>query len=107
MSLQHPHPSRRDAMRLAAGGAGLLGMGTQALAGIRPEQVLHHAPRARRVVWLFQSGGPSQLELLDHKPLLAERQGEDLPPSVRKGQRLTTMSANQATSIYGCFLTAG
>jgi len=97
MSLHRLHPSRRDALRLAAGGAGILGMGTLAAAGIRPEQVLHHAPRARRVVWLFQSGGPSQLELLDHKPLLAERQGEDLPPSVRKGQRLTTMSANQAT----------
>ena len=73
-----PHdPTRRDALRAA--GAGFLGLGLPA--SLRPEQVLHHAPRARRVVWLFQSGGPSQLELFDHKPLLLERQGEDLPPA--------------------------
>jgi len=46
---------------------------------------------------LFQSGGPSQLDLFDHKPLLQERNGEELPESVRRGQRLTGMSGNQAT----------
>ena len=55
----------------------------------------HHAPRARRVIYLFQSGGPSQLDLFDHKPALLERRGEDLPPSVRMGQRLTGMTAYQ------------
>jgi hypothetical protein len=57
---------------------------------------LHHAPRARRVVWMFQSGGPSQLDLFDPKPELVRRNGEDLPASVRMGQRLTAMSGNQA-----------
>ena len=57
----------------------------------------HHTPRCRRVVHLFQSGGPSQLDLFDHKPLLQERNGEELPDSVRRGQRLTGMSGNQAT----------
>lgn len=53
--------------------------------------------KAKRVIYLFQSGGPSQLELFDYKPLLWERHGEELPDSVRKGQRLTGMTANQST----------
>ena len=56
----------------------------------------HFAPRARRVIYLFQSGGPSQLDLFDYKPVLNERNGEQLPDSVRQGQRLTGMSAHQA-----------
>lgn len=59
--------------------------------------ISHFAPKAKRVIYLFQSGGPSQLDLFDHKPLLNERNGEDLPASVRMGQRLTAMSGNQAT----------
>ncbi len=55
----------------------------------------HFAPRAKRVIYLFQSGGPSQLELFDHKPLLRERNGEELPDSIRGGQRLTGMTAHQ------------
>ena len=58
---------------------------------------LHHLARAKRVIYLFQSGGPSQLETFDHKPLLQERNGEQLPDSVRKGQRLTGMSGNQSS----------
>ncbi|MFP6581577.1 MAG: DUF1501 domain-containing protein [Candidatus Hydrogenedentota bacterium] len=57
----------------------------------------HFAPKAKRVIYLFQSGGPSQLDLFDYKPLLNERNGEELPDSVRQGQRLTGMSANQAS----------
>ncbi len=57
----------------------------------------HHPPRAQRVIYLFQSGGPSQLETFDYKPLLNEMQGQPLPDSVRQGQRLTGMSGNQAT----------
>jgi len=57
---------------------------------------LHHAPKAKRVIYLFQAGGPSQLETWDYKPLLNERQGEPLPESVRQGQRLTGMSSNQS-----------
>src|ERR1051325_1827633 len=55
----------------------------------------HFAPKAKRVICLFQSGGPSQIELFDHKPRLTEVQGKDLPESVRMGQRLTSMSATQ------------
>ncbi|MCG8651588.1 MAG: DUF1501 domain-containing protein [Pirellulales bacterium] len=57
----------------------------------------HHVPKAKRVIYLFQSGGPSQLETWDYKPLLNKKQGEPLPDSVRKGQRLTGMSGNQAS----------
>ena len=57
----------------------------------------HHAPRARRVIYLFQSGGPSQMELFDYKPRLKDFAGTDLPESVRRGQRLTTMSASQSS----------
>ncbi len=57
----------------------------------------HHAPKAKRVIYLFMAGGPSQLETLDYKPLLNERNGQELPASVRMGQRLTGMSGNQAT----------
>ena len=51
----------------------------------------HLAPKAKRVIYLFQSGGPSQLDLYDWKPTLVERTGEQLPESVRGGQRLTGM----------------
>lgn len=55
----------------------------------------HFPPKAKRIIYLFQSGGPSQLDLYDYKPLLNEMQGEDLPESVRAGQRLTGMSGFQ------------
>lgn len=57
----------------------------------------HHAPKAKRVIYLFMSGGPSQLDLFDHKPKLNELNGQDLPDSVRKGQRVTGMTGHQAT----------
>ncbi len=55
----------------------------------------HHSAKVKRVIYLFQSGGPSQLELFDYKPLLNERRGEDLPESIRNGQRLTGMTSGQ------------
>jgi hypothetical protein len=55
----------------------------------------HFEPKAKRVIYLFQSGGPSQIEMFDYKPRLTEFQGTDLPESVRMGQRLTAMSATQ------------
>ena len=55
----------------------------------------HFVPKVRRVIYLFQSGGPSQLDLFDYKPLLKEMNGEQLPASVRQGQRLTGMTAHQ------------
>jgi hypothetical protein len=57
----------------------------------------HFAPKAKRVIYLFQSGGPSQIELFDHKPRLLDFQGQDLPESIRNGQRLTGMSASQSS----------
>ncbi len=56
---------------------------------------LHHPAQAKRVIYLFQSGGPSQLELFDYKPLLDKRRGTNLPSSIRNGQRLTGMSSGQ------------
>lgn len=57
----------------------------------------HFAPRAKRVIYLFMSGGPSQMETFDYKPMLNQLNGQQLPDSVRQGQRLTGMSANQAS----------
>lgn len=56
----------------------------------------HFAPKAKRVIYLFQGGGPSQFETFDYKPVLAGRANTDLPDSIRMGQRLTAMSATQA-----------
>jgi len=57
----------------------------------------HFPPKAKRIIYLFQSGGPSQIELFDYKPRLVKFQGTELPDSVRNGQRLTGMSASQST----------
>jgi|SRR6056297_46806 len=58
---------------------------------------LHHASKAKRVIYLFQSGGPSQLELFDYKPTLIKRRGQELPDSIRQGQRLTGMTSGQSS----------
>jgi hypothetical protein len=60
------------------------------------EGLPHHKPRAKRVIYLFQHGGPSQLDLFDYKPALTKLRGTDLPASIRMGQRLTGMTAYQA-----------
>jgi hypothetical protein len=57
----------------------------------------HLAPRAKRIIFLFQSGAPSQMDLFDYKPELNSSHGKELPAAVRKGQRLTGMSAHQAS----------
>jgi hypothetical protein len=57
----------------------------------------HFAPKAKRVIFLHQSGGPSQMDLFDHKPMLEKFHGADLPGSIRMGQRITGMTAGQAT----------
>lgn len=56
----------------------------------------HFAAKAKRVIYLFQSGAPSQLDLYDYKPELDERFDKDLPDSIRQGQRLTTMTSGQS-----------
>jgi hypothetical protein len=84
-----------------------LGLGALALGALLPRQsaaaslgVLgapHFQPKAKRVIYLFQSGGPAQQDLFDYKPLLNEKNGQQLPDHVRAGQRLTGMSVNQAS----------
>ena len=87
------------------------GIGAAALATLYNEDLLaqvpnavggvpgvpHFAPKAKRIIYLFQSGAPSQHELWDYKPKLAELRGTDLPPSVRGDQRLTAMTAAQSS----------
>ena len=103
------HYSRRDFLTKTS-----LGLGAAALGGILnplgafgkgsytdpdPTKGIlgkpHFSPKVKRVIYLFQSGGPSQLESFDYKPALRERNGEELPESIRKGQRLTGMTAGQ------------
>lgn len=57
----------------------------------------HFPPKAKRVILLHQSGGPSQMDLFDYKPQMKKYQGVDLPNSVRNGQRITGMTSGQAT----------
>ena len=92
---------------LGIGGAALFGLFNRdafAAAASKPENPFkgilsapHFPPKAKRIIYLFMAGGPSQLDLFDYKPLLTTHNGEDLPASVRMGQRLTGMSAYQAT----------
>lgn len=89
--------TRRRFFSLAATGVGIPALADLLAADARLPGLPHHAPRAKRVIWLFQSGGPSQMELFDYKPRLKEFQGTELPDSVRMGQRLTGMSATQST----------
>src|SRR5688500_16556193 len=56
---------------------------------------LHHAPKAKNVIYLFQSGGPSHIDMFDHKPKLRELHGTELPGSIRMGQRITGMTSGQ------------
>jgi len=88
--------SRRGVLRSAACGLGTIGL-ANLLAQSSPLAVKnpHYAPRAKRVIFLFMHGGPSQLDLFDHKPALAARRGEELPDSVRGTQRLTGMTSGQ------------
>ena len=58
---------------------------------------LHHPPKAKRIIYLFQSGAPSQMDLFDYKPLLNKMHGSELPDEIRGGQRLTAMSGNQSS----------
>jgi hypothetical protein len=69
--------------------------GATSTAGAETVPGVHFAPRAKRMVYLFQSGAPSQLDLFDYKPGLAALQGTDLPDSIRQGQRLTGMTSKQ------------
>lgn len=102
-----PIQSRREFLGKSALGLGAMGLasllnptglfanpasGANGLAALP-----HFAAKAKRVIYLLQSGAPSQIELFDHKPLLREMHGKELPESIRKGQRLTGMTAGQAS----------
>lgn len=56
----------------------------------------HFAPKAKRVIYLHMVGGPSQMDMFDYKPEMQKWYDKDLPDSIRKGQRLTTMTSGQA-----------
>jgi uncharacterized protein (DUF1501 family) len=91
------------------------GIGTAALASLLDERlfaadagtsparphgalpVLHFAPKAKHVIYLFMSGGPSHIDLFDYKPKLKDHHGQELPGSVRMGQRITGMTSGQST----------
>ncbi|MGH9935744.1 MAG: DUF1501 domain-containing protein, partial [Blastocatellia bacterium] len=60
----------------------------------------HHAPKVKRVIFLHQSGGPSQIETFDYKPALEKHHGAELPDSIRRGQRITGMTSGQ--SAFPC-----
>lgn len=89
-----------------------LGLGTVALGSLLVPELIsgrtdeldaspvgmpHFAPKAKRIIYLFQNGAPSQLESFDYKPLLRKMMGQELPASVRMGQRLTGMTSNQSS----------
>jgi hypothetical protein len=100
----HDQMSRRTFLGKTSAGLGAMALSSLlnpfgALATSDENQSLgkpHFAPRAKRVIYLFQSGAPSQLETFDYKPKLEQMWGQDLPESVRNGQRLTGMSASQS-----------
>ena len=84
--------------QLLTGASSLLGgVALGRLAEPGGDALLHFAPRAKRVVYLFQSGGPSTVDLFDFKPVMRDLHGTELPDSVRGGQRVTGMTAGQAT----------
>jgi len=92
--------SRRDFLAnstLGLGAAALHSLMPEAAAAQNLQNIRQIAPKAKRVIYLFQSGGPSHLDLYDYKPQLKDRMGEDLPDSVRGGQRLTGFTKNQKT----------
>lgn len=82
--------------------AGLFSAGSAALSALESNiysspnsRLPHFTPKAKRIIYLHQSGAPSQLELFDYKPKLMEMFGEELPDSVRRGQRVTGMTSDQ------------
>lgn len=83
----------------AASLASLSGVGfaSRTLASAAPfASLTHHAPKAKNVIYLHMVGGPSQMDLYDYKPGMADWYDKDLPESIRNGQRLTTMTSGQS-----------
>jgi hypothetical protein len=92
MATTNDTATRRVFLRRTVGAAALASLlGNRAAIGAEP----HFKPTAKRIIYLFQSGAPSQLDLFDHKPKLKDLFAKELPDSIRKGQRLTNMTARQ------------
>src|SRR5579862_7511551 len=93
-----PYLSRREMLSRAGYGLGavaLQGLLGGARASAAARAFPNFAPRAKRVIFLFQAGGPSHLDLLDYKPAIKDRFNQDIPPSVFGTQRVTGMVAQQ------------
>ena len=104
----NPEHIRLQTRRKAVLQAGSAGLGVPALATLlRAEQernplggltaLPHIPPRVSRVIWLFQSGGPAQMDLFDYKPELQHRFGEEVPESIYPAERKTTMTSGQTS----------
>ena len=96
--MNHPRAAR-EITRRHLFGRGAHGLGIAALSSLLHGESTfpNFPPKAKRVIYLFQSGAPAQHDLFDWKPKLAKLQGQELPDSVRQGQRLTGMTATQAS----------
>ncbi len=90
-----PTTLNRRSMFLGSLGLSALLQTDSATASSASDSIPHHAAKAKRVIFLFQSGGPAQMDLFDHKPELSDRFGEDVPKSVYPDERKTTMSSAQ------------
>src|SRR5687768_17245895 len=115
LSMLTPYDPQMLSTRRHFFGQAATGIGTAALASLLNSQLFaaaptqgaslegrggvlkatHFAPKAKRVIYLFMSGAPSQLDLYDYKPKMQEMYDKDLPESIRQGQRLTTMTSGQ------------
>jgi uncharacterized protein (DUF1501 family) len=90
--------SRRHFFSQGAKGLGGMALGSLLSgSGAAQESVPHYAGRAKRAIYLFQSGGPTQMDLYDYKPMLNKFHGQEVPASVFNGQRLTGMSSGQSS----------
>jgi hypothetical protein len=90
--------SRRHFFSRSSFGLGVAALGSLLRDDLSAAESAPHFPgKAKRVIVLFQSGGPSQMDMFDYKPALAKLRGTELPSSIRMGQRLTTMTAGQSS----------
>ena len=103
MSILHEWNTLQTRRRFFGTGANALGaaalaslMGKAGLEAAPGAVATHFKPKAKRVIYLHMVGGPAQMDLFDYKPKMKEMYDKDLPPSIRNGQRLTTMTSGQA-----------
>lgn len=89
--------NRRTFLQGSAAGMGAAALSMLMQSNSQAKEALHHAPKAKRIIYLFQSGAPSQMDLFDPKPVMADKRGTELPESIRQGQRLTTMTSGQSS----------